>query len=851
MKPFSVGEILFLKRRGAEAQRTQSEATATTNRPGSFLCVSASLRFILALHLGSLATHAAEPALLTEARQALAESIPQVAVQKLKSLLATPDLPPAERMAAQLELGAAFFAAGKDDEAFAAVQSLADAGDAAARLLGAEVMARAGRWAEALALFQDLSAAPAAPAAARLGFVESAVALGRTPEAVVALESFVREEPGFRPAQLRLAGLLIEQGEIQRAHAILESVKSDAPALAPWRSYLDGLLLLREGHFAPALAVFQELLNAPAGLSDSIRFGASMGASEATRQLNGSDSADSVLEQFIARYSGSAFLDAAFQRLDQIYAQQEHPSETQLKQWSKDAPPRIGALARFYSARLRLRAKNPDGAMKMLIMLADEWPASALMPAVRLMQADLLLAKGDLAHAVASLEEAERRASDDTQRAEIEMRKALVYYRQGEWLLAANSFHAAAGRSAKLRPNATFNAALAALSLRNYDRFFADYQALSAAAPESPMRSTLLLEQGLAQARAGDARAPETLDLFVHHFPLHPRQSEARLALAELAFAAEDRDGAVRYLRVANETAPSGDTVEHAAYLAIFLADGTAQSTDDAVIERAKAFIRDHPRSTLLPEARMKLGQLYVRAGNHADAETQLTLLAQEQPAGPYAEAALFLAGQSAMREINVGAVDRALALFDQVVKRDGPLKLHARQQQAIVQSKLGKESEAVVLYDAILTATPAPEAELRYAALCGKGDNLLVLGRQDPKQTDAAIAAFDQLAALPGVPPPWRNQALYKKGQGLKALGRADEALAAWYDVLDKVTPDGRDFFWYYKAGFDAADLFRSQEAWKSAVGIYEKMAKIPGPRAAEAKDRATQLKLEKFLWD
>jgi len=241
-----------------------------------------------------------------------------------------------------------------------------------------------------------------------------------------------------------------------------------------------------------------------------------------------------------------------------------------------------------------------------------------------------------------------------------------------------------------------------------------------------------------------------------------------------------------------------------------------------------------------------------VRAGDHSDAETQFTLLAQEQPAGLLAEAALFLAGQSAMREINAGTVDRALALFDQVVKRDGPLKLYARQQQAIVQSKLGKESEAVVLYDAILTATPAPDAELRSAVLCGKGDNLLILGRQDAKQLDAAIAAFDQLAALPGVAPVWRNQALFKKGRALQSLARPDEALAAWYDVLDKTAPEGRDFFWYYKAGFDAADLFRAQQQWKSAVGIYEKMAKIPGPRAAEAKERAGQLRLEKFLpWE
>ena len=799
---------------------------------------------------------AADPALLTEARQALAESIPQVAVQKLKTLLAKPGLPPAERVTAQRELGAAYFAAGNNDAALAAVQVLADGGDSAARLLRAQVLARAGRWDEALALFHELAAKADAPATAQLGLVESRAALGQTAEAVAALESFVREHPQSTAAALRLAGLLLESGDPKRARAALDSVKVNAPADKHWRKYLDGRLLLAERKFAPALALFQALLGEP-GLAENLRFGATLGASEATLQLSGADTADTVLEQFIARYPASQFLDAAFARLDQIYAQQARPSETVLKPWSREAAPRVVALARFYIARMRLRAKNPDGAMKTLTGLVDDLPESPLVPAARLMQADILLAKDDLVRddlvrAVAAVEEAERRASDETQRAEIEMRKALIHYRQGEWLLAANSFHRAAERSAKLRPNATFDAALAALALGNQDRFFADYQALSTAAPESPLRSALLLEQGLAQARAGDARAAETLDLFLHHSPLHPRQSEARLALAELAFAAQDRDGAARYLRVANESAPSPDTAEHAAYLAIFLGDGAAQPADDAVIQRAKAFLTDHPRSPLLPEVRMKLGQLYVRAGDHSDAETQFALLAQEQPAGPYAEAALFLAGQSAMREINTGAVDRALALFDQVVKRDGPLKLYARQQQAIVQSKLGKESEAVVLYDAILTATPAPDAELRSAALCGKGDNLLILGRQDAKQLDAAIAAFDQLAALPGVSPVWRNQALFKKGRGLQSLGRSDEALAAWYDVLDKTAPEGRDFFWYYKAGFDAADLFRTQQQWKSAVGIYEKMAKIPGPRAAEAKERASQLKLEKFLpWD
>ena len=81
--------------------------------------------------------------------------------------------------------------------------------------------------------------------------------------------------------------------------------------------------------------------------------------------------------------------------------------------------------------------------------------------------------------------------------------------------------------------------------------------------------------------------------------------------------------------------------------------------------------------------------------------------------------------------------------------------------------------------------------------------------------------------------------------------LGHEPEALTAYYDVLDKTVAEGREFFWFYKAGFDAAHLFEQEENWKAAIGVYQKMTKIDGPRAAEAKARLSQLRLEKFIWD
>ena len=791
--------------------------------------------------------HAGEPPALTEARKARAESIPLVAVQKLRSLLAKPDLTSEQRHSAELELGRALFADKDSTGAIAVVQSLLKIGNTDAELLQAQIFASDGHWNRAAILFAKLARPPNASVPAKLGLAASQAALGQITEAISTLESFLHEHSRNRIVQLRLVELLIQSGDHQRARTLLNDLSSSNVDGDPEKRCLDGRLLLAEDRPPEALAIFNQLLQSSNSLTDSLRFSATLGTAESLLLLQRAEVADTPVEQFIARSPDSPHLNQAFQKLDQIYAKQANPSETILKQWVKDAPPQTAALARFYSARLRIRSKNPESALKTLSTLIESSPTSPIILNAQLLQADLLLKKGNLPAAIKAIEDAERRTTDEFQRAEIEMRKANIHYRQGEWLLALNSFDQASQRSPRLRQSATFNLALSALALGNYDRY-----SIASKAVSSALQSTLALEKGLTQARNGDQLAAETLDLFLHQSPNHPRQSEARLALSELAFAANDTRKAEQYLTVANRSNPSPETAEHAAYLAVFLAEKSPESTDELVAKEAKSFLDTYPKSSLRPEVQMKLGQVYIHAGDYVGAETQLTKLGQDQPSGPYTEVALFLAGQSAMRQINQGAIDRALALFDQVVKRDGPFKLRARQQQAIIQSQLGKPLEAIVIYDAIVNSTPPPDAELRNAVLCEKGDNLILLGRKDPKQLENAILSFDEVATKSLTPPSWRNQALYKKGRALRALGRDQDALGTWYDVLNQSTPGEQEFFWYYKSGFEAAELCRTQKQWSNAVGLYEKIAKVPGPRSTEAKERARELRLEKFLpWE
>lgn len=807
------------------------------------------LPFLFCLAAATLC--ADEPALLVEARQARAEAIPDVAVQKLRTLLKSSDLPAETKRAVDYELAASLLAAEEFDEAKSVIQPLADAGLPAARLLRADISAADGQWTEALALYQALSDSARAGEAAQLGVVECLQALGRISDAARALEKFTTDHPANLGARLRLASLWIDLKKVPAAEQIVKSATPQNGTEAKWKQYLEGRLLLAQDQAAPALLIFDELQQSPAELTQSLFFGAVLGSAEARAVLNGFEAGDNVLERFIAHHDDSAYLEEAFRRLDELYGQEERPSDSELRKWAAKPPPRRAALAKYYLARMYRRLHKPDKALTTLDSFILINPTSPLLNSVYLLQADLQLEKDNLPAALRALDEAGRRAQNEAERAEIEMRTALVHYRQGESLLAEIFFHRAAQGSDKLRLNATFDAALAALNLRNYESFFKDYRDLSSLAPNSSLRSDLVLEEGFAQARAGDPRAGDTIELFLHHFPKHPRQNEARVALAELALADGDKTGAARYLQAVSNAAPDADTAQRAAYLAVFLADAETPPNTSKVVDLARQFLHDFPHSPYLPEVRMKLGQAYFSMGDHANAETQFTLLARENPNGSYAETALFLAGQAATKWLDSSAVDRALRLFDEVVKLDGPLKLYARQQQAIVQSRIGRQSEAVTYYDTILSAQPPPDPELRFAAMCSKGDNLREMGRKEPAQLDAAVAVFDALAALPDVTPAWRNQALYKKGLTLEQLGREPEALTAYYDVLDKTVAEGREFFWFYKAGFDAAHLLEQQENWRAAIGIYQKMAKLEGPRAADARARLNQLRLEKFIWD
>ena len=789
------------------------------------------------------------PARGAEPAQAIAENIPQVAVVKLQETLDHGRLTAAERPAALRDLARALLDAGRAAEALDFLEAPANPDESSMR---AEALAALGRSAGGAAALRGTGKKTrrALFHAAALGQAEALHALGRTAEAAAVLQTL--KAPGAL-ASLRLADFLIELGQSKKAQAILAEIVPETTLEKQWQRYIEARLLLAQDQAAPALAIFESITKQPRGITESLFAGATAGVADARAVLNGLELADDTLEDFIWHYPGSAHLEEMFARLDAIYSEEENPQATELQHWSQNAPERRAALAQFYLAKEMQREKKVEKALRAYGDFLRENPAHPLACEAWTRLGGMQLDSGKIALAVSAFEAAMRASRDPESRARTELAMGVAYFKTREFLLSANTFRDAARRAEKIAPElwqqAMDNAALAWLNLGNYDKFLEDYKALSERAPESAFRRDLLLEEGLLQARSHDAKAATTLKLFLRDFPDHPRVPEARLALAEIAFGANDLAGASQWLRVVNEAAPDAGAREPSEFLAIFVADAAKDRDNAKTLALCQNFLRDHPDSARAAEVRMKLGQVYFRREDFANAQTQFETLAQESASSPLAESALFLAGQAAMRSMNAGGVDRALELFEGVAKLAGPLRLYARQEQAIAKTQLGKESEAVILYDDILRANP--ENPLRFAALCGKADCLASLAGKDAAGCAKAMALYDQLAADPEVTRLWRDQALYKKAKCLEGQNRTAEALAVFYDALAPQSASDPEFFWFYKSGFDAARMLEAQEQWKPAIGVYEKMAKTEGPRSAEAKARAEQLRLERFVWE
>ena len=788
---------------------------------------------------------------LAEASKPLSEGVPEVAVVRLQGLLKQ-NLSEQDWRAVAERLLQAMVAANETKNAFALLADPRLRQSSAANFWRAQLLASSHRDTEALSIYQQVAADGNSNfrMEALYGAAEMMRALGRTDEALQSFSQLSRDPKWAVPAQLRAAELYLDKPDPVNARRLLEKIQPTNTAERRQRHFLRGRLEMVLNRPDRAITIFQSVLKNPEGATHETLTAALFALADAHLRLKTPETGDDALENFIEHRPSDVNLARVFAKLDELYRAEKKPSRTELERWTRDPKEPRRGFAQWYLARFDLRLGRRDRALEYLAALKRTRPQLPIFAAALLEYANLELQDRHFDEALAILNEAGSLRPEPALADRINFLAAQIQYHARHFDLATASFEQIGHSDSALASPAMFNAALSGLQKGDNTRFLADAEEFGNKSRDEKSRADLRLEAGLTEAAKSDPRAADSLRSFLRDFPTAERASEAWVALAELAFHATPPrlDEARKNLAHGAESKPTAAAQERADYLMIWLEDSTSGG-EARVIELAKKFIQQHESSGLVPSARMKLGEMYYRAEDFANAETQFELLAEQNATGTFTERALFFAGESAMASMAAQALDRALVLFDRVVQLNSELKWAARNEQALIERKLGKPQDALVLYDEVLNGAAKPPEKRE--ALCGKGDIFFEMVATDPQSYQRAIEAYDKLACDRDAPAHWRNQALFKKGLCLEKKADRAAALASFYTVLDEGTrlDRPRELFWFYKAGFNAGQLLEADAKWESAAAVYEKLAAAGGTRSDEARERVDRLRLEHFL--
>ena len=789
--------------------------------------------------------------LLDDAMQAHQAGIPEVSITKLRQFLETPQTQ-TRAETARILLARCLIETQKMAEA---AQVLESATGPEAIFLRAQEALRSRQFKEAADWFEQLTRSTSEFSVdARLGLADTQEATGDLDAALKTLSPLMADERTADPrAKLIAAEIYGAQSKIPEAERVISGLRAKSRKTEIENICLEGELALKQGNLDAAADFFNEVLEKPEDRTFRIVAVARLGLAKVLVQKQEYEEAENDLEKLISEQPRSEVLGDLFQNLFEIYARESNPETAELARWAAEDPEISGpdrpAYALYYLMRLQLQQGLTSEAAQNCRILVDRFPDHSTTVDACLILGDQEIAAGRFDEATKQLENLLDRVPNLSPRDRFRVDYLLgeANYSRGKASVASDIFHHLSTQFSHDRQNTLFNWAVCSLQAGDGSAFEEAFRELEDRKPQEKLIGDLLFDKGVLEAKAGNAAADETLKRFLKEFPDRPQKAQASLIQAEIRMTRQPPDlkGARQAL---SEVAAKGDSNagEEVDRIRFFAAAADPSQNARSVQALAQDYLQKYPDSPARPEVRLKLGELYFRNDDFPNAQTQFELVKEDSPDSPLVETALFLAGEAARKSLNSSSVDRAISLFEEVYKLGGPLKFQARVEQAATMRQAKREREAIVLLDDLLTQDPPPD--IRYQALDAKGEGLFTLAANEPQMYGQAVSTFDALLSSEGLPTAWKQRALYQKGKCFEKLGKPDEALSTYYDVL-AAEGDG-DQLWFFRAGFDAAQILEDRGSWSSAAAVYEKLADTRGARSEEARNRLTRLRLEHFLW-
>lgn len=440
-----------------------------------------------------------------------------------------------------------------------------------------------------------------------------------------------------------------------------------------------------------------------------------------------------------------------------------------------------------------------------------------------------------------------------------------IQFRRADFIPAQESFQAAANVASTLseRRRSLFNAAVSAFKGGDLVLYLGLLAQLEAAGGSQDATgdsaADLQLNKALESAAQHADDAEESLRTFIATRPWHPRLPEARIALAEtLLVSVPPRvDEARKQLDDIRLPAEPAATKEKLAQRMDFTRLWMREISGDSkgLIADCETFTKAWPKSPLLPEVLTKEAGAHFQLEDFASARTSFEIIAKDHPQSAQADTALYFAALSAMSVMSAEGRERALEIWDTLAKKGGSLAIASRRQQALAFRRQADLPAALKALDQIL-AMKQLDAETRNLTLCEKAEVLLLQGKNDRKSLEVAAKLLreflDQNSSLSFL---WKARAGFTLATVLHEADSDAEALEACYDTLraaDSAPPTNpADYLWFSKAGFFGIELLEDAHQWEAAAKLAEQIAQVKGSRANDARQIATKIRLEHFLWD
>ena len=844
--------------------------------------------------------------------KAMADQLPDLAIRQFRTTLANKKLSANARAFVTISLTEALIRSsitpqGRDAQATEALQLLESKevkDHPSTPIRKAEALAALGRYKDAESELASIKKSNPRYNETQLARARILISLQRTEHALKLLTELTENKSTTsadirNSAQLLAAEILINDRKFDQTRLVLEKMDSQNPALTQLREYLIARLSLAENKTADAISLFQSLISQPDNLSQPIYNACILGLADALSASKQTDNAIAALEDNITKHPNSSILLPVFQRLEHLLQPDlpaDNASMQKLISWSGSPMPSenilyivgdrsdsitpyqpalsehddLVALSLYLRAKLLVRSKKSDNSLQALALLnrlRSLHPAHTLPPTelyLKLASASLIETAEiqlKLKHpelAAFTLTSMEKVAFSPILKDQASFLLGLLLAKEIKYEEAMASFNFARESSAEeIATAADINTGISALLSSKLDVFDQILKSTS----QSSVRSALKLERALWKCQNNDISGRADLETFIMGHLGHPRENEARMALAAACVDITPADIILSnaQLDIISPRLPDATSQYGISRIRIRAKELTQDWT--AAAEVAEAFIHNFPDSPQIPGVILKQGQAYYHNEDFNKARRIFQTINDRFPDSPFSPIASFYTAMAARLGGTTQAREESVGLFQKIIEAKQPLAEEARIQQSRVLIDLRRYQEAESTLKPLLTSKKISTAQHRDAGIlmadCYHRQATNNPEKYAPTKYEQAIAIYDGLLAVKDLPLAKSNRLHFLRGQTLESMNRRAEALDSYYNVIVKTNtpPDEAapeiEWFWFYRCGFKALSMLEDDKRWDAAVKLARRIASFNGPRAEEASKRANNLAKKHMIWE